>query len=324
MIPEDTVQRILDATDIVQLVAEQIDLQRSGTSYKGLCPFHNEKTPSFNVDPNRARFHCFGCQAGGDAIDWLKEMNGMTFAEACGSLAARAGIYLADIDPGEYRKRPKPRVKIEKRPPPTLEDMDAGSPLDHERLAALRGLRTATVREAVSRGFLRFSTWGRKRSWIVTDKTRVNAQIRHLDGTRVFEKRKAQTVPGSWATWPLGVSTAKTPSILVTEGGPDFLAALEIILEFELQDQTSPVGVLGAGMPIHRNALAFLRGKRIHIARHNDQAGQVLVDTWQSQLGDTSSIETIVMPDDDLNDCLVKRGRLFTLSLFPYRSEVPF
>ena len=64
-IPEETIQQVIAATDIVALVGRSVKLRKAGTNYLGLCPFHNERTPSFNVSPSRGTYHCFGCGAGG-------------------------------------------------------------------------------------------------------------------------------------------------------------------------------------------------------------------------------------------------------------------
>ena len=67
-IPEDTIQEVRDRADIVALIGRYVELKQSGRNWKGRCPFHEEKTPSFNVNPDRGIFHCFGCQKGGNAI----------------------------------------------------------------------------------------------------------------------------------------------------------------------------------------------------------------------------------------------------------------
>lgn len=92
MIPAGFVRELRDRTDIVEVVGAHVQLRRAGRSYVGLCPFHQEKTPSFNVNRERQIYHCFGCQRGGDAISFLMEMEGLSFAEAVRDLAARVGM----------------------------------------------------------------------------------------------------------------------------------------------------------------------------------------------------------------------------------------
>ncbi|KKU18487.1 MAG: primase protein [Candidatus Pacebacteria bacterium GW2011_GWB1_47_8] len=91
------IQQIKDATDIVQLVGERIKLIRSGGSYKALCPFHSEKTPSFFVSEQLQRYRCFGCDETGDVLDFLQKYDGMTFAEALQYLSERTGIKLQEF-----------------------------------------------------------------------------------------------------------------------------------------------------------------------------------------------------------------------------------
>jgi len=89
---DDTVERVRSATDIVEYIGSFITLKRAGRSYKGLCPFHNERTPSFMVSPDRQMYHCFGCHRGGDVFSFAMEHDGTSFVEALRSLGARAGI----------------------------------------------------------------------------------------------------------------------------------------------------------------------------------------------------------------------------------------
>lgn len=91
-IPEDVVDRIREATDIVDLVSSYVALKRSGRSFKGLCPFHDEKTPSFIVNPERQSYKCFGCGEGGNVFTFLMQQDRLTFPEAARLLAERSGI----------------------------------------------------------------------------------------------------------------------------------------------------------------------------------------------------------------------------------------
>lgn len=91
------IQEIKQATDLVQLIAERFPLQRSGTNWRGLCPFHSEKSPSFFVSEQLQRYKCFGCAESGDVFTFLEKYDGMTFAEALQYLADRAGITLTKV-----------------------------------------------------------------------------------------------------------------------------------------------------------------------------------------------------------------------------------
>jgi hypothetical protein len=95
VIHSSSIDRVRDATDIVSLVGEYIALRKSGVHHQGLCPFHKDKkTPSLSVDENKGLWHCFGCQKGGNALQWLQEIEGIPFPDALQRLADRAGISL--------------------------------------------------------------------------------------------------------------------------------------------------------------------------------------------------------------------------------------
>ena len=90
------IDQVLSSTDIVELIKERVNLTKNGNNYKGLCPFHNEKTPSFNVSATKQFYHCFGCGASGDAIKFLQEYEHLTFIEALSKLAQLANLQLPD------------------------------------------------------------------------------------------------------------------------------------------------------------------------------------------------------------------------------------
>jgi DNA primase len=91
-IPQDFIDLVRSSTDIVGVVSQYVPLKASGASFKGLCPFHSEKTPSFHVNPERQIFHCFGCHQGGDAFKFLMLYEKLSFVEAIEQLASRAGL----------------------------------------------------------------------------------------------------------------------------------------------------------------------------------------------------------------------------------------
>jgi DNA primase len=91
---EDIINRVRDSIDIVDLVSGYVTLKKTGKNHLGLCPFHAEKTPSFNVNPGKQIFHCFGCGVGGDAFKFLELQEGLSFPEAIKQLAGKAGISL--------------------------------------------------------------------------------------------------------------------------------------------------------------------------------------------------------------------------------------
>ncbi len=97
-IPEDLVDSIRSQADIVDIVSDYVTLRRSGKNYLGLCPFHDEKTPSFSVNPERQIFHCFGCGKGGNVFTFLMEHENVTFVEAVHHIARRLNITIPDTN----------------------------------------------------------------------------------------------------------------------------------------------------------------------------------------------------------------------------------
>ncbi|HET9260253.1 MAG TPA: DNA primase [Acidimicrobiia bacterium] len=98
------IDRVREASDIVELISEVTQVKKSGRSYMAVCPFHEEKTPSMSVDRARGLYHCFGCGKGGDVFDFVRETRGVDFGEALDMLAAKAGITIVR-DPDEARQR---------------------------------------------------------------------------------------------------------------------------------------------------------------------------------------------------------------------------
>jgi DNA primase len=96
LIGEDDIRRVRDATDIVTLISERIVLKQRGREFWGCCPFHNEKTPSFKVDPTSQFYHCFGCGEGGDVFKFLMKTENIDFPDAVRALAQRANIELVE------------------------------------------------------------------------------------------------------------------------------------------------------------------------------------------------------------------------------------
>ncbi|MBI1751937.1 MAG: DNA primase [Acidobacteria bacterium] len=106
----EIVERVREATDLLALVGQAVKLRKQGSAHVGLCPFHAERSPSFQVVANRGFYHCFGCGKHGDAFTWLMEREGMTFPEALETLARGAGIDLP-----QRRERPSTEVDLETR-----------------------------------------------------------------------------------------------------------------------------------------------------------------------------------------------------------------
>jgi DNA primase len=154
LISNESLERVKAAADIVEVVSAHTDLRRQGARYVGLCPFHEERTPSFSVEPTEKLYHCFGCGVGGDVIKFVEEKEGLGFAEAVEMLADRYGVELE-------REQEDPRAEAKRQHRRRLEQLlersaafysnylweseEAGKARDY---LAQRGLR-----EEVLRGF---------------------------------------------------------------------------------------------------------------------------------------------------------------------------
>ena len=111
--PEELIEEVRTRNDIVEVISGYVRLQKKGSNYFGLCPFHNEKSPSFSVSPGKQMYYCFGCGAGGNVITFLMEYENQTFPEAVRTLAQRAGITLPEADDSkEARQADSRRAKL--------------------------------------------------------------------------------------------------------------------------------------------------------------------------------------------------------------------
>ena len=110
---DDIIEEVRSKNDIVDVVSQYVRLTRKGSSYFGLCPFHNEKTPSFSVTPGKQMYYCFGCGAGGNVFNFIMEYENYTFGEALKHLADRAGVELPQIEYSkEVRQKAQERAEL--------------------------------------------------------------------------------------------------------------------------------------------------------------------------------------------------------------------
>ncbi|WP_298705729.1 DNA primase [uncultured Variovorax sp.] len=111
-IPDSVIDEIKRRVDVAEVVGRHVELKRAGTAFKGLCPFHTEKSPSFTVSPQRQSYHCYGCGAHGDALQFRMEMEGMPFRETVEEMALAAGVPIPPPEPGApVVRRPAPEVR---------------------------------------------------------------------------------------------------------------------------------------------------------------------------------------------------------------------
>jgi DNA primase len=226
---------------ILDVVSSHVTLKRSGRSYKGLCPFHSEKTPSFTVDPDRGFFYCFGCHAGGDVFDFVMRMDALTFAQARQVLGERAGIRteatLHTAEAGGQRER---LLRVVAEASAFFQAQLAGSVGEGaRRYLAHRGVDPATA-QAFRLGFAPPGWDGLIRA----------LHIRGFDG-QVLEDA--------------GLAVAR-------QGGSGYYDALRERIVFPIHDlQGRPVAfggrVLGDGLPKYlntRETVLFMKGKTLY------------------------------------------------------------
>ncbi|MBM7855772.1 DNA primase [Desulfohalotomaculum tongense] len=132
-IPDEVAEEVLQKSDIVQVVSEYVLLKRSGKNYFGLCPFHQEDTPSFSVAPDKQIFYCFGCHAGGNVFKFLMLKEGLSYPEAVRRLAQKVGVYIPQIQ-GSYN------IQEQKKKQRPYKIMAAAAEFFHQNLLGPEGL----------------------------------------------------------------------------------------------------------------------------------------------------------------------------------------
>ncbi len=110
MISQKTIQEVVETAKVEDVVGDYVNLRRSGSSMKGLCPFHNEKTPSFMVSPGKNIYKCFGCGKGGDPIRFMMDHDGMSYPEAIRHLAGRYNIEIEELQTSQASKEEKRKL----------------------------------------------------------------------------------------------------------------------------------------------------------------------------------------------------------------------
>jgi hypothetical protein len=287
-------------------------LRRAGREWMCLCPLHEERTPSFSINPEKNIWFCHGCKKNGNVIDLhaaIKGISGMeTLCDLAGieyhrskssssqaekkdntakSQSGYAEAYDPFKDPEKARKRQGwPAFEV-----PTNATI--------ETIAALRSLSPEGVALAAQRGLLFCADSQEGRAWIITDSRYKNAQARRLDGNQ-WERiggKKAWTLPGSIGALPIGLHEAKDfPNIALVEGGPDLLAAFhlawcatstpETLAKGKGVDVLGTLGIVAmfGTHDIPEEELTAFRGKRVRIFADADKAGQAAKNRWWHQL----------------------------------------
>lgn len=148
MIAQETIDKIRDLASIGDIIGESVKLERKGRSLTGLCPFHKEKSPSFNVNEERGFYHCFGCKASGDVFKFVQESEGLSFLEAVRALAAKLGVEIEDDLSSDERKR----RDAEKRQEQALFDVNASAAQFFEEMLKTHEQSGVAHRELARRG----------------------------------------------------------------------------------------------------------------------------------------------------------------------------
>lgn len=191
---EDTIKEIRESNDIVDVVSEHITLKRTGSNFVGLCPFHNEKTPSFSVSPSKQMYHCFGCGEGGDVISFTMKKANIDFIEAIELLANRANIVLDEKDASVDLKSEKEKEIIFNINKETARYFHENLLDDNNALEYLykRGLNEKTIR-AYGIGYSK-NSWDAllsfltKKGYSETQIEKAGLVIKHSDGNRHYDR----------------------------------------------------------------------------------------------------------------------------------------
>ena len=288
-------------------------------------PFRYDKKKSFSVFDGGTRWKDFATGDAGDAVDFFQRASGLSKKATCQKFVELAG--------GHFTPAPcavQPRL-ADAKPKPVFPNFTTGMADDFQQLADLRQIPREGIEWASERGLLRFALLKNCPAWIVTDSAGVSAQARRLDGqgwNHLEGRPKAWTLPGAWASWPIGITEAKNfPAIALCEGGPDFLSAHYLALSEQATHhakrdvQCAPVALLGANQRIHADALPLFAAKRVRIFGHDDEAGRGAVERWAAQLtsagADVDAFSFAGLwqvegqPVKDLNDALLMDAASF-------------
>ncbi|MGI8436102.1 MAG: CHC2 zinc finger domain-containing protein [Chthoniobacterales bacterium] len=273
-----------------------------------LCPLHQERTPSCYVTPSTGRFKCFGCGATGSIIDYWSLSRDISPADAITELAARLNNSTTGNERAALIKRaaPKPEPPALPRSLPKLPELQVGNVSELAHLAKRRNLTVEALQMASDRGLLWLCDLADGpnlvRAWVITDRTRRNAQARRLDGqlwhhawnfeakrwgeVEPERRRKVRGFTGNQASWPVGLEEAQQFESIAILEGVDILAAFHFLIIEGCEEAVGPVAILGAGNRIPIDVVKLFAGKRVRIFPHVDANGAGLraAANWESQL----------------------------------------
>lgn len=266
------------------------------------CPWserhkHGDRRPSFNLHTGQTRFRCFGCGAAGDAIDFLCEWGDLApeegvkrFLEMSGGSADAPpfaqrppSVYPPGAGADEWGDTPEKRAKRGKWPV-----LRRGSNAELQGVALLRGLTLGAVKEADRRGSLLFTALGGRACWVLLSDCGRIAQARRCDGgmwERSGNEFKSWSLFGSCAAVPLGLDSLADDlrPVCIAEGGPDFLALLQLALEHD-GGAVAVIGFLGSSIRLANPLLSRLARRKVRIFAHADEAGHRAAAEWAGQM----------------------------------------
>jgi hypothetical protein len=251
------------------------------------CPWRDDQKPSFSVYSSGRKWHDFGTGESGDAIDFLARITHLERRAAC-----RKFVELAP-NSGCLSQSTELRTPLRKRVPRRLDftRFHKGDEAEFCALARLRSVAVEAVHLVSHRELLVFGQVHGFDSWIVTDREQISAQARRMDGmcyprAHSLTERKAHTLAGSLAAWPIGTPNVLSGNtVLFVEGGPDLLAGHHFVYCEKREADCVVVAMLGSSQRIDSRALPSLAAApHVRFFPHLDQAGSIAAYRWASQL----------------------------------------
>ncbi|MEN9021841.1 MAG: CHC2 zinc finger domain-containing protein [Verrucomicrobiales bacterium] len=315
MILQEELDRIKAEQSPVEVASRHnLEPRRQGSSWLALCPFHEEKTPSFNLYADHA--YCYGCGWSGDSIALEAELSGLSFQDTCRKLGATESEMPEDkakrLKSIEERRQRQEQAEAERRRENKAKrsswpQLYVGRTHDLQEVATLRGIAYAGPWLAQELGHLRFARWRSQLAWLVGDRSAVAA--RRLDG-KLWEHgapHKSDTFPGS-EKHPIGLTKSSLPVILI-EGEADYLATLARLWQQGQHENWQVVCMLGASAKLSGHA-ARLTGREVVIYAHSGKAGRAASQRWKEEatLAGARSVTVYELPTDrDINDLTAEK-----------------
>jgi DNA primase len=284
------------------------------------CPFHkNTRTPAFSVFDDGKAWKCHAGCGGGSVIDFIARAKALSDEDACIEIIKRAEG-TSELPRRERTIQPEPHL------PPAIPYSEAFA----QRVADSRRLQIAAVKfAAIWMKTLVFARVCEEECWILTDASNRCAEARRIDGkpfpaTATLGERKSHSLRGSSKSWPVGLlppafeeSWLKehVRKILLVEGGPDYLAACQLIAAQD--ENVLPVAMLGASATICQDALPYFANRRVPVAAHPDEAGQPAAARWMKQIQAAGGLVRIFkLTKGDLCDIIAAGANHDDLHLF--------